>query len=757
MSLDAQGLFALLPAIYRTRDAANGGALQALFAVIAAQAALVENNIEQLYDDQFIETCAAWAIPYIGDLIGYNSIYQTQLGVDSRAEVANTIGYRRRKGTVIALEQVAADVTGRAAVVVEEFKRLIVNESMRHPRPHHAATLDLRRGAALERLGTAFDTSNRTIDVRRIAPRPRVAAHPDPVPLDLALHGPGRFNIPDIAVYLWRWQSWQRLRAPALPIDAQRFRFSPLGIDAPLFSQPATPGKPFSNLTTRRGVPEPIRRGEFARQLTDFYGPSLMLYADGIPVEVAQICCANLADRPGGAWCKVPAGKIAIDPELGRIQFAADLTPPQSLRVTYSYGFPAAIGGGPYDRSAALANLVSASAGLFAVVGTADFPTVEAAVAGWNAQPPGSSGIIVLPNFERFAVDLTGANAVQLPAGSSLVIAAAEPVPAGGARDVIWNHACVTLEGTVEVISSPGMASPSGEPAPAGQLSINGLWIDGQLQIGGAAAVVQIADTTLVPGLGAASPGLSAGEPSIVVTAAETTLCLVRSISGPIAADAAGSSRICASIIDATSPCCVAYSATDGCSAGADLHIEDSTLIGKLHTRTLNLASNSIFVARRARHDPWSAAIWCNRRQVGCVRFCSLPADSITPRRYECLPPDAASQAAFEPTFITQRYGDPSYALLAGDVPLAVWQGADNGSQIGVYYQIQETEAVGNVQIRTPEYLPVGLEGGIFLIPSRALPRPVPGPLAYGLQVRSCCGGDGTEEPAFFGIGDGLL
>src|SRR5207253_1565611 len=75
MSLDAAQLFALLPAAYRTRDAENGGALEALFAVMASQSAIVEDNIEQLYDDQFIETCAPWVIPYIGDLLGYNAIY----------------------------------------------------------------------------------------------------------------------------------------------------------------------------------------------------------------------------------------------------------------------------------------------------------------------------------------------------------------------------------------------------------------------------------------------------------------------------------------------------------------------------------------------------------------------------------------------------------------------------------------------------------------------------------------------------------
>ena len=59
-----------------------------------------------LYDDQFIETCAPWVIPYIGELLGYDPIYSAALSSpDSRAEVANTIGYRRRKGTLVAMEQ----------------------------------------------------------------------------------------------------------------------------------------------------------------------------------------------------------------------------------------------------------------------------------------------------------------------------------------------------------------------------------------------------------------------------------------------------------------------------------------------------------------------------------------------------------------------------------------------------------------------------------------------------------------------------
>jgi hypothetical protein len=390
MSLNADQLFALLPAVYRIRDAANGGPLQALFAVMAAQSALVEDNIEQLYDDQFIETCASWVIPYIGDLIGYNSIYQVAAASDSRAEVANTIGYRRRKGTLIALEQLSTDVSGRACVAVEAFKRLIVTESMRDVRPRHAATVDLRRVFALDRFGTAFDVTNRTIDVRRIAPRLRPAADPDPTPLDIALHGPGRSNIPDVAIWLWRWKSARVAGAPAYPLGGGRFKFSPLGQDIPLFNNPP-PRTPFDRLTAAADLPQPIRRDEFARNIDTLYGPSLFLVADGAPVDVTRISCANLADRAGGAWCKVPSGRIAVDPELGRIQYAADIAVPRALLVTYCYGFPAEIGGGPYDRTPSLSQLDPAQRHLFAV-GSSAFPTVESAVAAWNALPAGSAG-----------------------------------------------------------------------------------------------------------------------------------------------------------------------------------------------------------------------------------------------------------------------------------------------------------------------------------------------------------------------------
>ena len=137
MSTNGLQLFELMPALYRLKDAAlaqglspteqttleslqdqqtaglllsaadqrslslllgkTRGPLQSLLLLIAEQMAIVADDLDQLYDDQFIETCAAWVIPYIGDLIGYQSVNGAAPSVASpRAEVAHTISFRRR-------------------------------------------------------------------------------------------------------------------------------------------------------------------------------------------------------------------------------------------------------------------------------------------------------------------------------------------------------------------------------------------------------------------------------------------------------------------------------------------------------------------------------------------------------------------------------------------------------------------------------------------------------------------------------------
>jgi len=71
------------------------------------------------------------------------------------------------------------------------------------------------------------------------------------------------------------------------------------------------------------------------------------------------------------------------------------------------------------------------------------------------------------------------------------------------------------------------------------------------------------------------------------------------------------------------------------------------------------------------------------------------------------------------PKFVDLGYGNPSYGMLGGDTPMAIWTGADDGSQMGVYHFTQETQSVSNVQLRAPENVPFGMEAGVFLVPSR--------------------------------------
>ena len=174
--------------------------------MLTDQVNVIAESLEQMYDDEFVETCAPWAAPYIGDLVGYRTLHGVVPQIASpRAEVANTIRYRRRKGTVSVLEQLAADVTGWPAHAVEFFELLATTQYMNHVRRHAAATADLRDEARLELAGTfqagAFDSFAHTAEMRRIASRS------------------GRYNIPNVGIFLWRVQSLRLTRSPLVDAD----------------------------------------------------------------------------------------------------------------------------------------------------------------------------------------------------------------------------------------------------------------------------------------------------------------------------------------------------------------------------------------------------------------------------------------------------------------------------------------------------------------------------------------------------------
>ena len=119
-------LYNLMPVLYRERDEREGLLLRDLLRIITEQADVLHSDIQLLRDNFFIETSDRWVIPYIGDLVSNNLLNDAQnlkapdtardlfpdlTGPDlrpinairTRADVAKTIYYRRRKGTVALL------------------------------------------------------------------------------------------------------------------------------------------------------------------------------------------------------------------------------------------------------------------------------------------------------------------------------------------------------------------------------------------------------------------------------------------------------------------------------------------------------------------------------------------------------------------------------------------------------------------------------------------------------------------------------
>jgi hypothetical protein len=678
MSFDAQRLFELLPAIYRLRDEegpeGSRGVLRALVDVLAEQVAVLEEDLDQLYDDQFIETCAEWVAPYIGDVVGYRTLYGLTDKVGSpRAEVANTIAYRRRKGTASMLEQLGRDVTGWDARVVEFFRRMATTQYINHVRASNVAWVDLRQHTTLAAIDTPFDTAAHTLDVRRIARRR------------------GRYNIPNVGLYLWRIRDYRVTEVPAVKLvpdaaDDRRYLFHQTGANAPLFSH-AVAEDTIAHVAGRANVPMPIGRRELWDDKDAFYPASVSVRVDGHTVPPNVVSACDLSDTASG-WAYDSGDTVLIDPALGRLRLPASLTVDGRVVdtadpvVTFHYGCVADMGGGPYSRVSSLATDI---APLVPVTSPA---TIASALGDLD-----ESGIVEVRGHARFAEPL----AIVAPAGARIELRAAD-----GVRPTIVLDSPLTIE--------------LGDDA---DVTINGFLITGagiHVLPGSGSGRVRLRHCTLVPGIALAvdgTPTLGA-MPSLVVGSDQVAVEIDHCILGGIRARENASVRITGSIVDAADPTHVAYAAVDGLGAGGEVEIVGSTVIGKVHARILRLVSNSILLARLREVDSWPHAVRAERRQDGCVRFSYLPFDSETPRRHRCVPARAADAVRVQPQLSSERYGDPAYAQLSGRCPVEIRTGADDESEMGAYHDLFGPQRETNVQVRLDEYLRFGLEAGVF-------------------------------------------
>lgn len=703
----ADRLYHLLPVVYRLRDAENGQVLRELVGVLAGQVEVLAEEIDQLYDDQFIETCAEWVAPYVGDVIGYRVLHGEVSEVASpRAEVANTIGYRRRKGTASVLEQLAHDVTGWPARAVEFFERLVTTQYMNHPRPLSLATVDFRDHESLSWIrqqNGAFDDLRHTGDVRRInanAPATR-----------------GRHNIANIGIFLWRIEAQRLARTPLAKhaADGRRFRFDVLGADAPLFAAPRTETE-ITHLAEPYDVPMPLGRRWLAEHLASYYASRLSIAletqvgaAEPEPVERDRIRVCDLSDVSGGAdWAHAPTGTdVAIDPVLGRVYFGTALGADRAL-ATYHQGIAVPVGAGTRTRL------------------ETDQPTPKLTVGGGqNIQAAldsiAAGGTLEIGDSDRygqvFTVKATAAAAGQPDTAVHVVAAeAARPFldATGAVKLNLGPRTSVVLDGLL-IAGGPLVIDEVGDAETR---------------------TVTLRNCTLVPGQERTPDGhpKQPDRASLLVLDPFAVVVVERCVLGPIVAVEGSQVTVRDSALDASTPDAVAYGGRaasggprtaqtvsdqvvgDGTTAGGGLDLHESTVIGGIHCTQLD-ASNSLLVARLPLGDPRLAAIHARRRQVGCVRFSYLPEGSRTGTKYRCQPDPKdppETQNAATPRFTSLLFGDPAYLQLAAQTPDAIRRGADDESEMGVTHLIFGPQRESNLLLRLDEYLRFGLEAGFF-------------------------------------------
>ena len=150
----------------------GAAALRALIGVLALSAAEIDAETDAFYDALFVETAPPAALPAIAALVGAPLLRPMPDEADGsqRALIANTIRYRRGKGTPRVIEALAADVTGLGAVVVQYFQRLARLNHLLDVRTDRPGTADLRPGETASRAGTAFDVLPRLVDLRSVMP-----------------------------------------------------------------------------------------------------------------------------------------------------------------------------------------------------------------------------------------------------------------------------------------------------------------------------------------------------------------------------------------------------------------------------------------------------------------------------------------------------------------------------------------------------------------------------------------------------------
>jgi hypothetical protein len=694
MSLGADFLYDLLPAYFRFRDADEGWPLRALMAALQAQADALHTEIGQLYEDAFIETCSDAAVPRIGELVGVRGLGASPAVVAlQRALVANTLAYRRRKGLPATLARAAADATGWVARVVAGVRLLAATSSVRAPQGSSHRLLDVRDQQALDDLGGAFD---------RVARNAGIGQPPAAAVGTIEPGRPVRVDLDTVLLYVWRLAAYPVTLGGARRVRPGGYTFSPFGVDRPLyrFADPAAdaPAEGLAGLS-EDAVPAPLERETLGNLLAAPAEP-------GAPVQVEV-----LVRRPGrrlepvppqglevrdlSGW-EPPSGdgdglRAAVDPELGRLTLPLDVVA-EEVRVSYAYGFSADLGGGPYARPQPPEAEGAPWEALVVREGGMSLPVLARLFGGAGDR---------LPLYAEVEEALAAWVEAKAPAGVIRVLDSAGYRLSG--RPIDLGHrslALVAAPGQVPCLHGRLRVRGAGGEKRRGVLVLDGLWIDGGVELGGDLDA-RVLHSTVWPG--------ARGAPAVAVGDGATTLAVGSSVVGPLAV-AAGAHRLAVedSIVDGGGGAALSGAAGVAEAPGPPAGLARVTAIGGVRLAAV-LAESCLFT------DP----VVVDDTAASRVRRSFLPPGSSVdsdPADEEAAAALVAASGPPRTWFTSLDFAAPGFAQLGPRAPAVVTTGGAEGGEMGAFHLLHQAQRAANLPAILGEYVPWGYQARVLYV-----------------------------------------